>query len=153
MFFIEPVVGFTSLYISLTFAAVYCFSTSIPLAFEKVYNFSPEAQGLVFISLIVGYVLAAPAMVIPYLWQQNDIEPQTIKPERLLFPAMMGSIALPVSFFWFAFSAKLTVHWIYPVISLGLFAWGNDLVYVSLQYAKKVFPVTESLLIDPPIRI
>jgi hypothetical protein len=153
MFFIEPVVGFTSLYISLTFAAVYCFSTSIPLAFEEVYNFSPEAQGLVFLSLIVGYVLAVPAMAIPYLWQQNDTDLQTTQPERLLFPAMMGSIALPISFFWFAFSTKPTVHWIHPVVSLGLFAWGNDLVYVSLPYAKTIFALTESLLIDTPIRI
>ena len=140
MLFVEPVVMMLSLYIAFTFAVVYCFSTSIPYSFSTVYNFTPEAQGLVFISLIIGYVLSAPTMVIPYLRQQqaharadSNVEGNSapIAPERLLFPAMIGSVGLPISFFWFAWSARPDVHWICPVVALGLFSWGNDLVYVS----------------------
>lgn len=140
MLLVEPVVTMLSLYIAFTFAVVYCFSTSIPFSFATVYGFTPKAQGLVFVSLVVGYVLSVPTMVIPYLRQQkahahasssagrND---QSMAPERLLFPAMIGSVGLPISFFWFAWSARPDVHWICPVIALALFSWGNDLVYVS----------------------
>lgn len=40
--------------VAFNFAAVYCFSASIPYAFNVEYGFGIEAQGLVFISLVVG---------------------------------------------------------------------------------------------------
>ncbi|KAI2478281.1 MFS 1 domain containing protein [Pyrenophora tritici-repentis] len=51
----EPVVCLFSLYIAFNFAAVYCFSASIPFVFRTQYGFSLESQGLVFTGLIVGY--------------------------------------------------------------------------------------------------
>ncbi|KAI9877108.1 MAG: hypothetical protein M1830_004759 [Pleopsidium flavum] len=142
MLLVEPVIGLLALYIAFNFAVVYCFSASLPFVFHEVYNFGPEAQGLVFISLVIGYVLSAPTMVIPYRrWQKKEskaslstnVDPETLAPERLLWPAMLGSIALPISFFWFAWSAKSGVHWICPVISLAFFSWGNDLIYNAAQ--------------------
>lgn len=142
MFLVEPVVTMLSIYIALTFAIIYCFSTSLPFAFDQVYGFSPEEQGLVFLSLVVGYIVSGPTTVIPYLLQQrsNKVsssiqsgESPPIAPERLLFPAMFGSVGLPISFFWFGWSAKADVHWSCPVVAVGLFAWGNNLIYVSLH--------------------
>lgn len=143
MLVVEPVVTMLSLYIAFTFAVVYCFSTSIPYSFSTVYHFAPKDQGLVFSSLVLGYMLSAPSMAIPYLWQIRANKPsgpdggrhaRAVAPERLLFPAIMGSVALPISFFWFAWSAKPSVHWICPTVSLALFAWGNNLIYVSIRY-------------------
>ena len=54
----------------------------------------------------------------------------SLSPEQLLWPAMLGSIALPVSFFWFGWSIQARVHWICPTFALGLFSWGNNLLYV-----------------------
>lgn len=143
MLVVEPVVTMLSLYIAFTFAVVYCFSTSIPYSFSTVYHFAPEDQGLVFSSLVLGYVLSAPTMVVPYLWQirankttgqDGERHAGAVAPERLLFPAIMGSVALPISFFWFAWSAKPSVHWICPTVALALFSWGNNLIYVSLRF-------------------
>ena len=140
MLIVEPVVTMLSLYIAFTYAVVYSFCTSIPYTFSTVYEFTPEAQGLVLVSLVVGYVLSAPTMVIPFLRQQkvyakasSDFEKnsESLSPERFLFPAMMGSVGLPISFFWFAWSARPDIHWICPTIALGIFSWGNDLIYVS----------------------
>ena len=155
MLLVEPVVTMLSLYIAFTFAVVYCFSTSIPYTFSTVYHFTPEAQGLVFVSLVVGYVLSAPTMVIPYLRQKKAHErsssdsersSEPLAPERLLFPAMLGSVGLPISFFWFAWSAKPEIHWICPTIALGLFSWGNDLIYVSHRFSGAGLAISKKCL-------
>ena len=58
MLLTEPVVGFLGLYVSFAFATVYAFYAAIPWAFERVYAFSITSQGLVFLSLMIGYVAA-----------------------------------------------------------------------------------------------
>jgi hypothetical protein len=58
------------------------------------------------------------------------------QPESLLWPALIGAVALPVSFFWFGWSAEAQVHWACPITALGLYSWGNNLLYVRsmIQY-------------------
>ena len=51
--------------------------------------------------------------------------------EKRLYYAMIGSIALPISLFWFGWSAHYRVHWICPVIAEALYAFGNVLVVMS----------------------
>lgn len=52
-------------------------------------------------------------------------------PEHRLYAAMIGSIGLPVGIFWFAWSARMGVHWIVPILALIPFAWGYMLVFIS----------------------
>jgi hypothetical protein len=54
------------------------------------------------------------------------------QPERLLWPALFGAVALPVSLFWFGWSAEAQVPWACPNMALSLFSCGNNLLYVSL---------------------
>ncbi|KAI8953187.1 putative MFS transporter [Xylaria longipes] len=141
----EPIVGLFALYVAFNFAAVYCFSSIIPFAFKEVYHFTLTEQGLVFLSLIVGYLLACPAMIIPFYYQMRKhsshqssggapaAEANPLMPESLLWPAQLGSLAMPISFFWFGWSASPRTPWIVPAVGLGLFAWGNDLLYNSSQ--------------------
>jgi len=56
------------------------------------------------------------------------------QPEKLLWPALFGAVALPLSFFWFGWSADAHVHWACPVIALGLYSWGNNLLYVRPRF-------------------
>ncbi|KAI0858238.1 putative MFS transporter [Xylaria cubensis] len=141
----EPIAGLLALYVAFNFAAVYCFSSIIPFAFKEIYNFSLTEQAMVFLSLIAGYFLAAPAMIIPFYYQMRKYSPQksfggvlvteekSLMPESLLWPAQLGSLAMPISFFWFGWSADPGTAWIVPAVGLGLFAWGNDLLYNSSQ--------------------
>jgi len=81
-------------------------------------------------------------MIFPYIKQMqktqaansssSNIEPldNGAQPESLLWPALIGAVALPVSFFWFGWSAEAQVHWACPIIALGLYSWGNNLLYV-----------------------
>ncbi|KAF2450241.1 putative MFS transporter [Karstenula rhodostoma CBS 690.94] len=141
----EPVVCLFSLYIAFNFTAIYCFSASIPFVFKTQYGFSLQSQGLVFTGLIVGYLISGPTMIFPYMKQMQknqaansssaNIEPfeNGTQPESLLWPALIGAVALPVSFFWFGWSAEAQVHWACPITALGLYSWGNNLLYNAAQ--------------------
>lgn len=148
----EPVVCLFSLYIAFNFAVVYCFSASIPFVFKKHYGFDLQSQGLVFISLVVGYLVSGPTMIIPFMNQMHrdqtteSVSPSlaafesSAQPEKLLWPALLGAVALPLSFFWFGWSAAAHVHWACPVIALGLYSWGNNLLYNAAQlYLLKIY--------------
>lgn len=50
--------------------------------------------------------------------------------KRLLF-MMIGSPCLPISLFWFGWSAQAGVHWICPVIAEAVFGFGNLLIFMG----------------------
>lgn len=70
--------------------------------------------------------------------QPSNPDPESFQsgsqPESLLWPALLGAAALPLSFFWFGWSAEVKIHWACPVIALGLYSWGNNLLYVSSMF-------------------
>ena len=133
MLLTEPIVTSFAIYVSFNFAVLFGFLASIPLIFTKVYGLSHEESGLPFIAIAVGVLLSIlPTMTlldsILYQKQYRRAISQVRKcvaPEYRLYGAMVGSIGLPVSLFWFAWTSRRSVHWIVPIIGLVAFAWGN----------------------------
>ena len=76
------------------------------LLFERVYGFSQFKVGMAFGPLVVGAFLAVPVVALfdKLLYQKARAEAlrlgKTVAPEKRLYPAMLGSITLPVSLFW-----------------------------------------------------
>lgn len=58
LLFTEPIVFFFSLWVSFAWAILYLTFGSIPLVFQRQYNFSIEQSGYVFAAMIIGSVLA-----------------------------------------------------------------------------------------------
>ena len=56
--FTEPVVFFFSLWVSFAWGILYLTFGSIPLVFQRVYGFTLEQSGYVFVSLIIGAIFA-----------------------------------------------------------------------------------------------
>lgn len=163
MLFTEPIVAFLGLYVGFNFAVLYSFFAAIPLVFESVYHFSIETSSLVFLAVGVGNLLSVPTVLLcdRYLYQpqvrksKEDGREGIVAPEYRLYPAMMGSIGLPVGLFvsvpitfsfsssilctlqrlthqqWFAWTARSSTHWISPVLAAIPFAWGNLCIFVS----------------------
>jgi hypothetical protein len=67
LLFTEPVVFFFSLWVSFAWGILYLTFGSIPLVFQLVYGWSLEQAGYIFVSLIVGAVLATAIG----LWQER----------------------------------------------------------------------------------
>ena len=139
MLFTEPIVGFFSLYVAFNFAVLFCFFAAFPFVFESVYHFDVGETGLTFLALGIGCVLAVATIVIidrHFYREKMRISFQegrggVVAPEHRLYPAMLGSITLPVGLFWFAWTSRRDIHWISPVLAAIPFAYGNLLVFIS----------------------
>jgi len=135
----EPIVGLICLYVSCEFATLFTFFAAVPYTFQRVYNFSIEETGLVFLAVVVGCVLGTITIILcdVFLYRREIPKhpPHMIPPEYRLYPAMIGSVGLPVGLFWMAWTARSDIGWVSPVMALVPFAWGNLCVFIStLQY-------------------
>ncbi|KAJ5231756.1 uncharacterized protein N7469_006344 [Penicillium citrinum] len=135
MLFTEPIVSFVCLYVACEFATLFSFFAAFPLVFQGVYGFGIEESGLVFLSLVVGCLLGALTVLLcdVFLYRPRAVKLPGlhIPPEYRLYPAMIGSIGLPIGLFWFAWTSRIDVSWASPVVAIMVFAWGNLCVFVS----------------------
>jgi hypothetical protein len=53
-------------------------------------------------------------------------------PELRLPPAMAGSLLVPVGIFWFAWTARASIHWIVPIIGTSVFGIGVLLTFSGI---------------------
>ena len=136
MMFTEPIVGLFSLYVAINFATLYSFFAAFPLVFGETYNFDLGSTGLSFLGLGVGVLCATAVMTLidGHFYRRSFVQAtargETLAPERRLCIAMVGSIFLPVSLFWFAWTARPSIHWISPIIAESFFGFGNLLVFM-----------------------
>ncbi|KAK3313156.1 major facilitator superfamily domain-containing protein [Apodospora peruviana] len=77
MLFTEPVVFFFSLWVAFAWGVLYLTFGSIPLVFRRQYGWDLEKSGLVFVSLIIGAILATSIGI----WQEKVLHhPQWTSP-------------------------------------------------------------------------
>lgn len=144
MLITEPLVGFICLYTGFQFALLYTFVVASPWVFGTVYGFSLSGQSLSFLGLVVG-CLIAPFILVGVnsmlrdnknmtIQQGQEQESQTFNPERKLYTALYGSLVLPISLFWFGWSARPEVHWISSIIAQGTALLGSILIYVPCNF-------------------
>ncbi|KAJ5085964.1 hypothetical protein N7532_010735 [Penicillium argentinense] len=131
----EPIVASICLYVACEFATLFSFFAAFPLVFQGVYGFGIEESGLVFLSIVVGCLLGALTVLLCdiFLYRSKSAKfaGQHVPPEYRLYPAMIGSVGLPIGLFWFGWTAKVGISWAVPVVAIMLFAWGNLCVFVS----------------------
>jgi MFS family permease len=137
MLFTEPLVGFFSLYTAFNFGVLYTFFASFPYVFGSVYHFNVEQSGLVFLAMGIGSILGLPTIVIlnkRYYLPAHAVaeaEGRIVAPEHRLYPAMIGSIGMPLGLFWFAWTARSDVSWVSPVMAAIPFAWANLVILMG----------------------
>lgn len=143
MLFTEPIVGLVCLYVACEFGTLFSFFAAVPYVFQSVYGFSIEETGLIFLSIVVGCLLGAATVIacdiFLYRRQIPKHPPHMIPPEHRLYPAMIGSVGLPLGLFWFAWTARLGISWASPTVAIVPFAWGNMCLFIStMQYIADV---------------
>lgn len=135
----EPLVGLICLYTGFQFALLYTFVVASPWVFKTVYGFSLSAQGLTFIGLVAGCIMA------PFILVSVDIAARkhtparqttqsSFNPEKRLHTALYGSLILPTALFWFAWTSKPTIHWISPIVAQGTALLGSIMIYVPCNF-------------------
>lgn len=145
MLMTESIVAFFSIYTAFNFSVLFGFFAAFPVVFEspypevQAYHFNTGEGGLVFLGIGMGVVLATLIFIIMdrLIYRkktlrkraQGDFSP--LPPEERLWPAMLGSFLLPISLFWFGWTAKKDVHWISPILATIPFGISNMLIFCS----------------------
>ncbi len=138
MIFTEPIVFFMSLYVSFNFLVLYGFFAAFPIVFEGVYHFDTGFSGITFVGIGFGSCIGfVTAVIVDRVWYHKEYKKShdegrggVVAPEHRLYAAMMGSFALPIGLFWFAWTARADVHWISPILASVVFAWGNVCIFI-----------------------
>jgi hypothetical protein len=106
MMFVEPIIFPTALVLSVAQSVVFAYYVGYALLFERVYGFSQYKVGMAFGPLVVGSLLAVPVVALfdKLTYQKARTEAlrlgKKVAPEKRLYPAILGSITLPISLFW-----------------------------------------------------
>lgn len=144
MLFFEPIVTFTCLYVACEFGTLFSFFAGVPYTFSKVYGFDTNDSGLVFLAIVTGCILGLLTVILCdiflYRKQVPRFAAQKVPPEYRLYAALFGSFGLPLGLFWFAWTAKESVHWMSPIAAIVPFAWGNLCIFIStIQYISDTY--------------
>ena len=106
-----------------------------PIVFQKVRGWPQGVASLPFLAIVLGIVISLlyvalvdQARYARVVSAHNGSAP----PEARLPPAMLGSAALPIGLFWFAWTNAPETVWLIPVSAGTLFGVGMVLLYMSL---------------------
>ncbi|KAJ0305231.1 uncharacterized protein N0V96_006957 [Colletotrichum fioriniae] len=121
MLFLSPILFSVSLYCAFAYGVLYLLFSTIPLVFSSTYGFSVGTTGLVYIPLGLGYLigmacftLLSDRTVVRMTKANNGVyEPEMRLPDCIYFAAL-----LPVTFFWYGWTAQFHTHWAAPVVGL-----------------------------------
>ncbi|KAI1329697.1 MFS general substrate transporter [Xylariaceae sp. FL0255] len=137
LLFTESVVFWFSLWMSFAWSILYLTFDIIPLIFNKVYNFSSQASGLVFTAIAVASILGT---IFAILQERVVTNPASRfatfavygQPEARLAFACVQSLLLPIGLFWLGATARDSIPWIIPALSLGSITLGIFSVYLAV---------------------
>lgn len=136
LLFREPIVLLLSIYMAVIYGTLYMLFGAFPIVFQQGRGWSQGIGGLAFIGVAVGMIAA----VIYSIWDNKrynkaiEASPSGIAaPEARLPPALVGSIAMPIGLFWFAWTNSPSIHWIVSIIAGAPFGFGMVLVFLSIM--------------------
>lgn len=130
LLFLEPIVLFISLYMSVLYGLLYMFFVAFPIVYQEGKGYSASTTGLMFIPLALGVVLSAfcaPFVNKHYLTlvRKHDGKPPA---EARLIPMMISCWFIPIGLFIFAWTSYPRLHWFGPAV--GGFPVGFGFIFL-----------------------
>lgn len=135
LLFREPIVLLLSIYMAIIYGTLYMLFGAFPIVYRGERGWSTGISGLAFLGIMVGMVFA----VIYNIWDNGryirteEEHDGFAPPEARLPPALVGSIALPIGLFWFAWTNSPSIHWIVSIAAGVPFGFGMVLVFLSIM--------------------
>jgi len=126
---------------------------AFPIIFIHIRHFTVQHDGLVFISLGIGSVIAALIniwLIRPYprlLKEWRGSPP----PEKRLYSAMVGAPLISISIFWLGWTGHYeSVPWYVPAIGTIPLGTGIVLVFISflVRFTRALFPYSDAMLTE-----
>lgn len=133
LLFTEPIVLLLSIYMAIVYGTLYMLFAAFPIVYQINRGWNQGIGGLAFLGLLFG-MLAALGVIIPANYRYIRIQRQNngiAPPEARLPLAIVGSIALPIGLFWFAWTNGNDIHWIVSIMAGAPFGFGMILVFLG----------------------
>ncbi|KAF1831015.1 MFS general substrate transporter [Decorospora gaudefroyi] len=129
MLIFSPIVLLLGLYLAFVFGLTFLLLATFSQVFEETYGFGPANAGLAYLGLGVGCLIGT--LVFGKL--SNSVAKKNTNPEHRMILMMLGGPFVPLSLFWYGWTAEYQVHWIVPIIGTGFIGIGIVFVTASGQ--------------------
>lgn len=133
MLFLSPIVFLLSLYIALIYGYLYLLFTTMTDVFQNEYHFSQGSVGLAYVGIGIGSIvgMVVQTMASDPLFKYMCAKHANIsRPEYRLIPLFLGAFTIPLSLFWYGWTAERQKHWILPIIGTGFLGFGMLFAFV-----------------------
>ncbi|KAM6505973.1 hypothetical protein FSOLCH5_014151 [Fusarium solani] len=135
LLFKEPIVLLLSIYMAIIYGTLYMLFAAFPIVYQQNRGWNQGVGGLSFLGIMVGMLFAI-AYTIPANKRYIKMEEKHggfAPPEARLPPCLIGSIALPIGLFWFAWTNDKHIHWMASIAAGVPFGFGMVLVFLSVM--------------------
>ncbi|KAF4628097.1 hypothetical protein G7Y89_g10054 [Cudoniella acicularis] len=144
MLFLSPIIFLLSLYMAVVYGLLYLLFTTITEVFISTYGWQPDICGLAYIGLGIGFfsgLLVVSKISDPTVVRMTKANNGVFEPEMRLPACIFFAFFIPISFFWYGWTADKDVHWIVPIIGLIPFGFGMMGIFIPIQtYTIDSFP-------------
>lgn len=133
MLFTEPILFLLSLYMAFVYGILYLDFTAYPVVYRETRGWPAGIAGLSFLGICVGMAIAT--LISPYVNQIYSIYTRRLGgsyPEARLPHLIIISWLIPISLFWFAWTASPPTHWISGIASGVPFGFGLILLFLGI---------------------
>ena len=134
--FTQPIVLTMAIYQAITFAVAYVYFTNFQDIYGSLYGFNTMQVGFVYLGPGIGFLVAVWFIVPRIDTVYNALARRNnglAKPEFRLPIANIGSVLLPISLFWFAWTVETHQHWLVTIASTFFFGIGQVTILNSVQ--------------------
>lgn len=131
---LEPMLASLCCFTAVLLGILYLFFQSFPVVFGGVHGMEVQEVGLMFLGLLVGMVVCTLTDPL-WRWCYNEMARRAggeTQPEMRLPSGVVGGVMIPIGLFIFAWTARVEIHWVVPVVGAGLFAGGTVLVFQAV---------------------
>ena len=136
MLFSSPIFPLLALYMSFVFSLVYLIFTTVTGLFIEVYHWNPEVCGLAYLGVGLGFMLGMITVAKtsdPTVVRLTKANGGVYQPEMRLATSLFYAFFIPISFFWYGWSAEKHAPWIVPIIGLLPFGFGTMGIFAAIQ--------------------
>lgn len=135
LLFLTPIGAISALYLAVVYGYLYLMFSSITQVFTETYGFSSNMAGLAFLGIGVGSLiglviigLTSDRLLRRHMAKNGGIA----KPEVRIQILPVGGLLLPAGLFIYGWTSQYGVHWIVPIIGMGLIGIGNTVMFLTI---------------------
>jgi multidrug resistance protein len=133
---VQPIVLVMAIYQALIFGTTYSIYTNMQPIYSDLYGFETEKVGLLYLGPGLGFLFAVWFLVprIDTVYKKLTAKNhEKSKPEFRLPLANIGSVFIPVSLFWFAWTVEKHAHWFASISGTFFYGIGQVMVLNCTQ--------------------